>query len=329
MKGTIGLRYIWTRPRYRPSTIPGLNHKAFQSLVVRKKMDGIRKRFRALGSWVRALSATTRRGPHFQYMSDLHLEVGQQYLTFDFDVTAPNLILAGDIGRLVDYEGYVSFLQKQTARYTRVFLVLGNHEFYDLSFETGRARARALEKEPIFEGKLILLQQNAFVFDDEGVVIMGCPLWSFIPEDSAHTVAAVLNDFKRIEGWTIEKHNFNHTEDLSWLRNEAQHHKEDTRVLVVTHNAPLVDKTASPQHKDSRIKSAFATDVLHDTRDSTWSSVKYWVFGHTHWTTQFKAKGIQVVSNQRGYVFPGNNVRLTATRQAPNHTFDENRIIQP
>lgn len=81
--------------------------------------------------------------PLFQYMSDLHLEVGQQYLTFDFDPRAPYLILAGDIGRLVDYESYLAFLRKQMARYERVFLVLGNHEFYGTSFEAGVARARA------------------------------------------------------------------------------------------------------------------------------------------------------------------------------------------
>lgn len=84
-------------------------------------------------------------------MSELHLEVGQQYLTFDFDATASNLILSGDIGRLVDYEGYVSFLRKQIVRYEHVFLVLGNHEFYGLSFEDGLARARALEREPILQ----------------------------------------------------------------------------------------------------------------------------------------------------------------------------------
>ena len=46
-------------------------------------------------------------------MCDLHLEVGQQYLIFDFDVTAPNLILAGDIGRLIDYESYVRCCRKE------------------------------------------------------------------------------------------------------------------------------------------------------------------------------------------------------------------------
>lgn len=261
-------------------------------------------------------------------MSDLHLEVGQQYLTFDFDVAAPNLILAGDIGRLIDYEGYTSFLQKQIARYNRVFLVLGNHEFYDLSFEDGLERARALEKEPVLEGKLILLQQNKIAFDDGRNVILGCSLWSFIPGNSAPRIAAAVNDFKRIEGWSIERHNAAHSEDLAWLRQEVQRHDSHANILIVTHHAPLVDETASPRHKDSPFKSAFATDLLCNTRAGPWRQVKYWVFGHTHWTTQFKVKGIQVVSNQRGYVYPGNNMRLQVEELAPIHTFDPNRTIQ-
>lgn len=261
-------------------------------------------------------------------MSDLHLEVGQQYLTFHFDVAAPSLILAGDIGRLIDYEGYTSFLQKQTARYERLFLVLGNHEFYGLSFEDGLERAKELEKEPALEGKLILLQQKKFAFDDDGTVILGCSLWSFIPGDSAPAVVAVVNDFKKIEGWSIEKHNTAHSEDLAWLQQEVWRCKPHSNILIVTHHAPLVDKTASPQHKGSPIKSAFATDLLCNTRSGPWSQVKCWVFGHTHWTTQFKVKGTQVVSNQRGYVFPGNNICLQVGVQASNHTFNANRTIQ-
>lgn len=41
--------------------------------------------------------------PQVQIMSDLHLEVGQQYASFTFPTTAPFLMLAGDIGRLIDY----------------------------------------------------------------------------------------------------------------------------------------------------------------------------------------------------------------------------------
>lgn len=40
------------------------------------------------------------------------------------------LILAGDIGRLQDYDGLAQFLATQCERFERVFFVLGNHEFY-------------------------------------------------------------------------------------------------------------------------------------------------------------------------------------------------------
>lgn len=46
----------------------------------------------------------------FQVMSDLHLEVGQQYTSFRISPCAPYLILAGDIGRLSDYVAYRDFL---------------------------------------------------------------------------------------------------------------------------------------------------------------------------------------------------------------------------
>ena len=35
-----------------------------------------------------------------------------------------------------------------------------------------------------------------------------------------------------------------------------------------------------------------------------WDGVKVWVFGYTNYTTQFRERGIRVVSNQRGYVLP-------------------------
>ncbi|KAM3511886.1 hypothetical protein MY11210_004504 [Beauveria gryllotalpidicola] len=58
-----------------------------------------------------------------QILSDLHLEIGQQYASYTFPVTAPYLLLAGDIGRLVDHDNYLIFLEAQTARYEVVLLV--------------------------------------------------------------------------------------------------------------------------------------------------------------------------------------------------------------
>ena len=49
--------------------------------------------------------------------------------------------------------------------------------------------------------------------------------------------------------------------------------------------------------------SAFATDVL--SGEGAWGSVRHWVYGHTHFSTDFEKRGVRVVSNQRGYVVPG------------------------
>lgn len=38
----------------------------------------------------------------FQILSDLHLEINQEYLSFEIPVCAEHLVLAGDVGRLVD-----------------------------------------------------------------------------------------------------------------------------------------------------------------------------------------------------------------------------------
>ena len=31
---------------------------------------------------------------------------------------------------------------------------------------------------------------------------------------------------------------------------------------------------------------------------------RYWIFGHTHFSTQFEKASTKVLANQRGYVFP-------------------------
>lgn len=60
----------------------------------------------------------------FQVMSDLHLEVHQQYAYFNIPPKAPYLILAGDIGRLKDHQPYLEFLARQCDQFVKVFLVV-------------------------------------------------------------------------------------------------------------------------------------------------------------------------------------------------------------
>lgn len=244
----------------------------------------------------------------FQVLSDLHLEVGQQYKQYTFPAAAPYLILAGDIGRLADYEDYLAFLKKQVARFERVFLVLGNHEFYGSSHEASLDRALKLETEPCLQSKLILLHQKRFDIPRTNVTVLGCSLWSHIPDDAKLMVRMKINDFNKIQDWTPESHNEQHAADLRWLRDavkerSAEKSSRGSQVIVVTHHAPCVQGTSEPRLDFSPWASAFSTDLL-DKPGEGWPGVTTWVYGHTHYSTRFKKAGIKIVSNQRGYVVP-------------------------
>ena len=92
-------------------------------------------------------------GP-IQVLSDLHLEVCRQYASFEVPKTgAEYLILAGDIGRLIDYEPLLGFLEGLVSSYRRIFYVLGNHEFYTMTSEDGIREAERLERSPGSRGR--------------------------------------------------------------------------------------------------------------------------------------------------------------------------------
>ncbi|TVY92920.1 Uncharacterized protein LAWI1_G004652 [Lachnellula willkommii] len=274
---------------------------------------------------IRSLFSKSSSSHSFQILSDLHLEVGQQYSTFEIPPSAPYLILAGDIGRLIDYDSYLSFLARQMQGFEKVFLVLGNHEFYGLSFPAGLQQARNLEREPVLNQKLVLLHQTRFDVPDSEISVLGCTLWSRIRDDAREVVRMKVKDFEKITDWEVASHNAAYEADIEWLRGQVAGMREagkgkgkggagkrsERTTLIVTHHAPSVQETAHPQHVDNAWSSAFATDVLGG---GDWGDVKFWVFGHTHFTTEFVKEGVKVVSNQRGYVLPGSVQKIEKER---------------
>ncbi|PKS05024.1 hypothetical protein jhhlp_008390 [Lomentospora prolificans] len=277
-------------------------------------------------------ASSTKFTATFQYMSDLHLELGWQYTTFDFPVMAPYLILAGDIGCLLGYEDYLEFLSRQTARFELVFLVLGNHEFYGLEYKSAIALAKRLEKEPRLKGKMHLLHRKRFNISNGNIVILGCTMWSQVPENHMEAVRIRVKDFKRIHNWTVEKHNETHEEDLRWLKAEIDNLRSEASkekgvekiVVVVTHHAPSILKTSRPEQVANPWTSAFATDILES---GAWYPVTHWIYGHTHYSTEFTKAAVKVVSNQRGYVFPGKDSEVNGKEEGLDHRFNPSKTI--
>ncbi|KAM0331459.1 hypothetical protein ACHAQA_003135 [Verticillium albo-atrum] len=237
-------------------------------------------------------------------LSDLHLEAGHQYASFAFPAAARLLLLGGDIGRLVDTDAYVSFLAAQTARYEKVFLVLGNHEFHGLEHHVAVDRARRLARDPRLASRLVLLDRTRWDDPASTLTVLGCTLWSAIPAEAAVVTASKVSDFTKIPRWTVEGHNARHAEDAAWLRAQVTRAaSEGRRVLVATHHAPSLEGTSRPEHAGSPWASGFGTPLLEQ---GGWEGVAGWVFGHTHFSVDaVRGDGMRLVANQRGYVLPG------------------------
>ncbi|KAL9031845.1 MAG: hypothetical protein Q9196_000159 [Gyalolechia fulgens] len=240
-------------------------------------------------------------------MSDLHLEVGQQYATFRIVPRAPYLILAGDIGRLADYEAFRDFLRFQCEQFAQVYLVLGNHEFFGVSRREGLGLAEKLEQEPGLKDKLVIMNQRRV--DLEQVTILGCTLQSYVPPEAEQIVRLKINDFRRIKDWTVSDHNAEHAKDVKWLTDEiASIRRAETgstrKIIVITHHAPSTKGTSNPSHENNPWSSAFATDLLEQEESSCLGDVQWWIFGHTHHSTESTRGTVKLISNQRGYILP-------------------------
>jgi hypothetical protein len=70
------------------------------------------------------------------------------------------LLLAGDVGQLIDQGFYLRFLQTHAPRYERIFLVLGNHEFYGATYEAGITAAQRLCSDESLQDKVTLLHRG-------------------------------------------------------------------------------------------------------------------------------------------------------------------------
>jgi hypothetical protein len=253
----------------------------------------------------------------FQILSDLHLDHESQYLTFHIPVSAPFLILAGNIGRLIDYEQYLSFLIRRCNLHEKVFLVLGSLEFHGIGWIDGLQLAHKMEKDPVMKGRLEVLYETRSDVPGTNVTLLGCTLWSKIPE--SHTAAVLrkmpeFNEKTGIQNWDIEKHNSEHKRDLRWLVEEARNSssspaggalapaatagsKEERQIVMVTAFAPDLRECLEPWQVDAPWASAYGTNLLDG---QYFSNIKTWISGTTGRTCEFKKGETTVVSNQRG-----------------------------
>ena len=224
--------------------------------------------------------------------------------------------LLGDIGNLAAHKDEcLGFLRKQIAQFRAVLFVPGNHEAYHSSWPEVLNVLLAFEsdvRKDVSLGEFVLLDRAAYSLPGTNVTILGCSLFSFVPNRSHLAVGTGLNDFFSTSDWDVDAHNAAFRRDIEWLNASVAHLEEtstDTKIMIFTHWSPSRDARATePRYARSPIRSGFSTDLSKE-RCFMSAQVKLWAFGHTHYNCDFSfervdgAEPLRLLTNQHGYCF--------------------------
>jgi predicted phosphodiesterase len=245
-----------------------------------------------------------------QVASDVHLEFFKEENTIPVIEKIGNVLaLVGDIG-YPSKRNYERFIMEHADRFEYVFVIAGNHEFYTAEYHSTRQQIQEICSK---KDNVHFLDKGSFLYvnpsdSTDRIRILGCTLWSFVPDKSIEYISKVLNDYRCIQ---INEQGIKrtlqvqdtvkwHKQEVKWLQEQielAEHNHEN--VVVLTHHAPLVDGTCAPRFNGSEGNYAFSTDLKHVMK----RNVMLWAFGHTHFSSMQTVKntGTVVASNQMGY----------------------------
>lgn len=249
--------------------------------------------------------------------SDLHFRGGETEKDFQKILVPPTmpseettvLILLGDIANPFSTV-FSSFLTWCIRHWHHVLFVAGNHELYSASKTISKRVCWVKQVEQIQkvckETGVCFLEKSSVTIED--VTFLGTTLWSHIPIESPESVDPIykyINDYffilqEDFQPISIETTNQWHHESIEWLTNELD--KEEKKVIVLTHHAPLMKGTSSPcfeQQKGRILNHVFASD-LSELLDRFSDKIQHWCFGHTHFNCN-KDPNALLLSNQRGY----------------------------
>jgi predicted phosphodiesterase len=249
-----------------------------------------------------------------RYVSDLHLELRE---TIDHSKLIPlwkfksndldknYLALLGDIGNPYQ-ENLLKFLKKITGKFTEIFYVPGNHEYYNLDPAIRRTKQDYdTELEKICGGfsNVILMRNRSW--DLNNIKIIGSTLWSHIDDDR---IQNSIRDYRLIlnsesDPITIADTNRWNTEATEFIRGEISKN-ETLPCIILTHHAPLYSNvelnqfTADIKYLHGENNQAFHNDLAWLLK----KPVVAWLYGHTHYTSKFKINNVIVATNQLGYL---------------------------
>lgn len=231
--------------------------------------------------------------------SDLHFEFhadkGESFVDGISVSGIDIIILAGDI---TTHSNIIKTLELFSKKGIPVLYVLGNHEFYESSFND------------VFEIIKKVKLPNIHILNNDivelnGVRFLGTTMW-FRDDPYNNFYKKGMNDFYVIKDF--QKHVYNeNNKALEFLFNNV---KEGD--VVITHHLPS-EKCIHPLFKRSSLNNFFVCDVENLI---VGRAPKLWCFGHTHFSFDMTIGETRVLSNPFGYPHELNS------------SFNENLVIE-
>lgn len=223
--------------------------------------------------------------------SDLHLE----FSNYDPVAVADVYVCAGDIGVLSQPTQLLEYFKKVKENCDHVIWVLGNHEFYHSVYEEALPKALNLAKEAGVHLLDIALDTQDLEID--GVKFWGTTFWTDLANNDwfvRDSVQRGLNDFYVIEKANGRKFSAQQSYEINAKSRRLINWDAD---VIITHHCPTMIE--HPRFPTNKTTYAFNNTCLEDQISA--SSVKYWLYGHTHHSAVEEYNGTIVMSNQRGY----------------------------
>lgn len=228
----------------------------------------------------------------FQILSDLHLELKKE-VNFELKKTAPNIILAGDIGNPFSniYSEFIDFLANN---YNLVILITGNHEYYlnDIT-ETNNKITELVSKYT----NVHFLNNSVYINDEENIKIIGTTLWSYISLDEYYAAFKYINDYKNIRYNNTQLAPYN-TNDFYEKNKKFIMDNIDNKYknIVVTHYLPTY-KLIHDKYISHPLNCCFASNL----DDIIKPPINLWVCGHSHQFNEIEINNVKCVLNPVGY----------------------------
>ena len=244
-------------------------------------------------------SSTTRAVLNVQYLSDLHMEfmsaADVESLKNKIQPSAEVLVLAGDIGDPFKPE-YMDFISHLGAKFTKVFVIAGNHEYYRNNVDDTKEELKRIGSSANFPKNISFLE-NSYE-DYRGTRFIGSTLWTEIT-DSRYKI----NDISCIRNFSIEEYNRLHRESVVFLKKTLDEcNRTGISAVVITHHLPIYELTHEKYRNRLHSKySSWFNATLDPIVLENAAIIKCWIYGHTHMRSVQNHYGVEFLCNPLGY----------------------------